>query len=111
MALGRNKDGKNTDGKAKDDDRAVDAAADDLDDDVDAVTADDEDGPFDIEDFDDPEVAAQGRLDLGSVLIPMPADGQLQVELNPAGVPAAIWVLTPNGRFTIAGYAALSSPV
>ncbi len=110
MALGRNKDGKNTDGKAKDDDRAVDAAADDLDDDLDAVTADDEDGPFDIEDFDDPEVAAQGRLDLGSVLIPMPADGQLQVELNPAGVPAAIWVLTPNGRFTIAGYAAPKSP-
>ena len=31
MALGRNKDGKNTDGKAKDDDRAVDAAADDVD--------------------------------------------------------------------------------
>jgi hypothetical protein len=64
------------------------------------------DGPFDIEDFDDPEAAAGGRLDLGSVLIPMPTEGQLQVELTQTGVPSAIWVVTPNGRFTIAAYAA-----
>ncbi|AFP39165.1 DUF3710 domain-containing protein [Mycolicibacterium smegmatis] len=63
-------------------------------------------GPFDIEDFDDPAVAAQGRLDLGSVLIPMPDGGQVQVELNEAGAPSAVWVVTPNGRFTIAAYAA-----
>jgi hypothetical protein len=67
------------------------------------------DGPFDIDDFDDPEVAAQGRLDLGSVLVPMPAAGQVQVELNEAGVPSAVWVVTPNGRFTIAAYAAPKS--
>jgi hypothetical protein len=75
-----------------------------------APAADDDiDGPFDIEDFDDPEVAAQGRLDLGSVLIPLPAAGQVQVELNEAGVPSAVWVVTPNGRFTIAAYAAPKS--
>ncbi|MBU8810129.1 DUF3710 domain-containing protein [Mycolicibacterium goodii] len=66
-------------------------------------------GPFDIEDFDDPAVAAQGRLDLGSVLIPMPDGGQVQVELNEAGAPSAVWVVTPNGRFTIAAYAAPKS--
>ncbi|BAX91986.1 DUF3710 domain-containing protein [Mycobacterium shigaense] len=63
-------------------------------------------GPFDIEDFDDPAVAELARLDLGSVLIPMPEVGQLQVELTETGVPSAVWVVTPNGRFTIAAYAA-----
>jgi len=63
-------------------------------------------GPFDIDDFDDPSVAELARLDLGSVLIPMPEAGQLQVELTETGVPSAVWVVTPNGRFTIAAYAA-----
>ncbi|OBA82635.1 hypothetical protein A9W99_10995 [Mycobacterium sp. 1164966.3] len=63
-------------------------------------------GPFDIDDFDDPADAVLGRLDLGSVLIPMPAGGQLQVELTESGVPSAVWVVTENGRFTIAAYAA-----
>ena len=63
-------------------------------------------GPFDIDDFDDPAVAELARLDLGSVLIPMPEAGQLQVELTETGVPSAVWVVTPNGRFTIAAYAA-----
>jgi hypothetical protein len=67
-------------------------------------------GPFDIEDFDSPEQAALARLDLGSVLIPMPPGGQIQVEFNQGGVPTAIWVVTPHGRFTIAAYAAPKSP-
>ncbi|HEV7580041.1 MAG TPA: DUF3710 domain-containing protein [Mycobacterium sp.] len=72
-----------------------------------AEQADEElEGPFDIEDFDDPAVAELARLDLGSVLIPMPEAGQLQVELTETGVPSAVWVVTPNGRFTIAAYAA-----
>jgi hypothetical protein len=54
-------------------------------------------------------VAALARLDLGSVLIPMPEAGQVQVELTEIGVPSAVWVLTPNGRFTIAAYAAPKS--
>jgi hypothetical protein len=83
------------------------------DNDADDVTGSDTDdeleGPFDVDDFDDPSVAAVGRLDLGSVLIPMPEAGQVQVELSEAGVPSAIWVVTPNGRFTIAAYAAPKS--
>jgi Protein of unknown function (DUF3710) len=72
----------------------------------DAEELDELDGPFDIDDFDDPAVAELARLDLGSVLIPMPEGGQLQVELTEGGVPSAVWVITPNGRFTIAAYAA-----
>jgi Protein of unknown function (DUF3710) len=68
------------------------------------------DGPFDIDDFDDPSVATAGRLDLGSVLIPMPEAGQVSVEVSEAGVPNAVWVMTPNGRFTVAAYAAPKSP-
>jgi hypothetical protein len=67
------------------------------------------DGPFDVDDFDDAATATQGRLDLGSVLIPMPEAGQVQVELSEVGVPSAVWVVTPNGRFTIAAYAAPKS--
>jgi len=69
----------------------------------------DAEGPFDVEDFDDPATAVVGRLDLGSVLIPIPTAGQVQVELTEAGVPSAVWVVTPNGRFTIAAYAAPKS--
>lgn len=72
-------------------------------------TGEDLDGPFDIDDFDDPSVAALARLDLGSVLIPMPEAGQVQVEVGETGVPSAVWVVTPNGRFTIAAYAAPKS--
>jgi hypothetical protein len=68
-----------------------------------------EDGPFDIDDFDDPEQAKVARLDLGSVLLPIPETGQLQVELTPSGVPSTVWVITPNGRFTVAAYAAPKS--
>ena len=64
------------------------------------------DGPFDIDDFDEPTQAEVARLDLGSVLIPVPDTGQLQVELTETGIPSAIWVVTTNGRFTIAAYAA-----
>lgn len=67
-------------------------------------------GPFDIEDFDNPDDALIARCDLGSVLIPQPAGGQIQVEMNDAGSVNAVWVLTEYGRFTIAAYAAPKSP-
>ncbi|UMB67816.1 DUF3710 domain-containing protein [Mycobacterium paraterrae] len=73
---------------------------------ADTAVVDDVDGPFDIEDFDEPSAATEGRLDLGSVLIPLPEAAQLQVELTENGVPSAVWVVTANGRFTIAAYAA-----
>ena len=72
--------------------------------------AGDPEGPFDIEDFDDAAAAEAGRLDLGSVLLPMPESAQLQVELTETGIPSAIWVVTANGRFTIAAYAAFARP-
>jgi Protein of unknown function (DUF3710) len=75
----------------------------------DDADGDELDGPFDIDDFDDSASAALARLDLGSVLIPMPEAGQVQVELTQAGVPNAVWVVTPHGRFTIAAYAAPKS--
>lgn len=73
---------------------------------ADTAVVDDMDGPFDIEDFEDASAATEGRLDLGSVLIPLPESAQLQVELTENGVPSAVWVVTAHGRFTIAAYAA-----
>ncbi|HME13845.1 MAG TPA: DUF3710 domain-containing protein [Mycobacterium sp.] len=73
---------------------------------VENAVAGDPEGPFDIEDFDDAAAAEAGRLDLGSVLLPMPESAQLQVELTETGIPSAIWVVTANGRFTVAAYAA-----
>lgn len=69
----------------------------------------DVDGPFDIDDFDDPAAAEVARLNLGSVLIPVQETAQLQVELTDAGVPSAVWLVTPKGRFTVAAYAAPKS--
>ena len=85
----------------KDDDDVEDVAGS-----ADGTDEEELDGPFDIEDLDDPSVAELARLDLGSVLIPMPEAGQVQVELSDQGVPSAVWVVTPNGRFTVAAYAA-----
>jgi hypothetical protein len=96
MAIGRSS------GKGDDEHTSVEAQAADQDDEG----LEELEGPFDIDDFDDPAVAELARLDLGSVLIPMPETGQLQVELTETGVPSAVWVVTPNGRFTIAAYAA-----
>jgi hypothetical protein len=63
---------------------SVESVAEDMVDDAVAVPglSGDADGPFDIEDFDDPAQATLARLDLGSVLIPMQPDGQVQVELK-----------------------------
>lgn len=69
------------------------------------------DGPHDLEDLDDDrETVAKTRLDLGSVLIPLPEGGQLQVEMSQAGSPQAVHIVTHFGRITIAAYAAPKSP-
>ena len=68
-------------------------------------------GPFDLSELDDDrESLAASRLDLGSVLVPLPSGGQLQVEMTPAGAPQAVHVVTQHGRITIAAYAAPKSP-
>ena len=101
MAFGRHSKDDDTNDFDDIDDEAVGSAP--------AAGDDELDGPFDIDDFDDPATAAVARLDLGSVLIPMPEAGQVQVELTEGGVPSAVWVVTPNGRFTVAAYAAPKS--
>ncbi len=64
------------------------------------------DGPFDIEDFDDPAVATEGRHDLGAVLIPENESAELAVEVNQQGVPTMAWMVTSNGRYNVTAYAA-----
>ncbi|MGV9677373.1 DUF3710 domain-containing protein [Nocardia sp. NPDC003482] len=68
-------------------------------------------GPYDYEDVADllDDVAEQ-RLDLGSVILPVPEGGQLQVEMTPDGTPQAVHLATPHGRLTVAAYAAPKSP-
>jgi hypothetical protein len=71
-----------------------------------SVGADEPDGPFDVEDFDDESVVSVGRHDLGSVLIPENDAAELAVEVNQQGVPTMVWMVTPNGRYNITAYAA-----
>ena len=74
---------------------------------------DESEGPYDISeiDSDDPTAGRDGqRLDLGSVLVPMPTGGQLQVEMAPNGSPQAVHLVTEHGRITVAAYAAPKSP-
>ncbi len=70
------------------------------------VVGDEADGPFDIDDFDDPDSATQGRHDLGAVLIPVDESAELAVEVNQQGVPTMVWMVTPNGRYNVTAYAA-----
>ncbi|WP_330257354.1 DUF3710 domain-containing protein [Nocardia sp. NBC_00565] len=49
------------------------------------------------------------RLDLGSVILPVPPGGQLQVEMTPDGTPQAVHLATEHGRLTVAAYAAPKS--
>ena len=92
---------------------ADDADAADYEDDYDAVTESDG-GPYDADDFEsgaDLTVGEVGtRLDLGSVLVPMPQGAQLQVEMAPDGSPQAVHLVTQHGRITVAAYAAPKSP-
>lgn len=89
---------------------------DEVDDDLDAAGdefGDESEGPYDISeiDSDDPTAGRDGqRLDLGSVLVPMPTGGQLQVEMAPNGSPQAVHLVTEHGRITVAAYAAPKSP-
>lgn len=67
-------------------------------------------GPYDYEDVADRlEAIAEQRLDLGSVIVPVPPGGQLQVEMTPDGTPQAVHLATQHGRITVAAYAAPKS--
>ncbi|WP_216900136.1 DUF3710 domain-containing protein [Nocardia alni] len=68
-------------------------------------------GPYDYEDVADLlEDVNEQRLDLGSVIVPVPPGGQLQVEMTPDGTPQAVHLATEYGRLTVAAYAAPKSP-
>jgi hypothetical protein len=105
MAFGKRKRGND---ETADGGKRVSGLADDV---TPAATAEDDefDGPFDVEDFDDPAVATQGRHDLGSVLIPVDETAELAVEVNQDGVPTMVWMVTPNGRYNFTAYAAPKS--
>lgn len=98
-------------------DAAVDRFADLRDDaaaevDVDEPTGVEDRGPYDLADLDgaEPTDGENGpRLDLGSVLVPMPEGGQIQVEMAPDGTPQAVHLVTVLGRITVAAYAAPKS--
>lgn len=62
-----------------------------------------QEGPYD--EAEEPEDEVE-RLDLGSVRIPVPADSQLQVEVDPEGPVRAVHLLTPVGRLTVSAFAA-----
>ena len=92
-------------GKRKNDDRTPESAPAEVA--APAVEQDvDLDGPFDIEDFDDPALALVGRHDLGAVLIPENEAAELAVEVNQQGVPTMAWMVTTNGRYNVTAYAA-----
>jgi len=65
--------------------------------DLDEVT-----GPFDEEAPDD----GIARLNLGSLLLPVPEGAQLQVKMSQPGVVEAVFVIMPSGQFTLQAYAA-----
>jgi hypothetical protein len=68
-------------------------------------------GPYDYDDVADLlEDVTDKRLDLGSVIVPVPQGGQLQVEMTPDGTPQAVHLATEFGRLTVAAYAAPKSP-
>ncbi|WP_328397305.1 DUF3710 domain-containing protein [Nocardia sp. NBC_00416] len=67
-------------------------------------------GPYDYDDVAEVlENFTDTRLDLGSVILPVPPGGQLQVEMTPQGAPQAVHLATEHGRITVAAYAAPKS--
>ncbi|WP_460869263.1 DUF3710 domain-containing protein, partial [Rhodococcus aerolatus] len=104
MVFGRGRRGR--DGDAGDGPATTDGAW--AEDDAAAAEADDL-GPWDVSEVDDDADPAT-VLDLGSVRVPMPEGGQVQVEMDPAGAVRSVHVGMPTGRITVAAFAAPRSP-
>lgn len=62
-----------------------------------------EHGPWDSGEV---ETEDDGLLDLGSVRVPLPEGGQIQVEMDNAGAVRSVHLATPAGRLTVAAFAA-----
>jgi hypothetical protein len=71
---------------------------------------DDEDydyaGPYDEDEQPDDALT---RLDLGSVLVPLPDNSQIQVEMDPTGPLRAVHIVSAHARYTVSAYAAPKS--
>ncbi|MEO9220262.1 MAG: DUF3710 domain-containing protein [Mycobacteriaceae bacterium] len=63
-------------------------------------------GPYDESEVDVVEGESDGRLDLGSVRLPLVEAAQIQVELEETGDLRALHLLTEVGRITVAAFAA-----
>ncbi|ADG78498.1 hypothetical protein TPAU25S_01946 [Tsukamurella paurometabola] len=63
-------------------------------------------GPYDLALLEDIEGLEDGRLDLGSLVLAMPPEAQLQVEMSPEGQPVGVHLDTPAGRITPGVFAA-----
>ena len=62
------------------------------------------DGPYDVTDAPDDDI---GRIDLGSVRVPVPEGAQVQVEMDPSsGSVKAVHIVVEQGRVTVSAYAA-----
>jgi hypothetical protein len=68
-----------------------------------------ETGPWDSSEV-GPPTEGEGRLDLGSVRVPMPEGGQVQVEMETSGSVRSVHLVTADGRITVAAFAAPRSP-
>lgn len=69
-------------------------------------------GPFDVEEVDEEDPAAEGRLDFGAVRVPLPARGSVSVEPTGNGRMQAVHVMVPEGRLSVSALAApRSSPL
>lgn len=63
-------------------------------------------GPYDLAALENTDGLDDGRLDLGSIILAMPPEAQLQVEMSPEGVPVGVHLDTPVGRITPGVFAA-----
>ncbi|WP_127784809.1 DUF3710 domain-containing protein [Rhodococcus sp. X156] len=97
----RNKRASEAEAEATVTDIPEDLLAEQADDDADIPA----DGPYDSSEV-DAEPEADGRLDLGSVRVPLLEGAQIQVEMEEDGTLRALHLLTEVGRITIAAFAA-----
>jgi hypothetical protein len=63
-------------------------------------------GPYDEDEQPDDDLT---RLDLGSVLVPLPDNSQIQVEMDPTGPLRAVHIVSAHARYTVSAYAAPKS--
>lgn len=64
------------------------------------------DGPYDSSEVAAAEEDTDGRLDLGSVRLPLLEGAQIQVEMDEVGALRSVHLLTELGRITVAAFAA-----